>query len=314
MPIPLMKSAHLNPIQLEPSESFTCVDWKVPRPKEYSTALSFHLDHLLVASLAARGTVYVGDNIEPFRDGEILLLGPKVPVYWMRHPDENRPIQHVVTATFGERFAGGVFEMPEAEKIRKMLARSSRGILFPRSVYDRVIPDLLRATHLKGWERVCLFFSVLGRLATARNFRLLASPGFSSELEAKDIGRLSTVCQYVHDSYGEEISESQAAKLAGFSRGGFSRFFHERLGRTFVSYVTEVRISEACRRLAESDSTIVQIALETGFNHLSNFNRHFQKVKGMTPREYRRRYSEILTKKQPSVRRKKSAPAPSRRK
>src|SRR5476649_1288863 len=106
--------AQLNQILLRPSESFTCVEWKRHSDKVApSFGLGFHLEHLLVATVESRGTVYVGDNIGPFRDGEILLLGPEVPVYWVQHLDENRPI-HIVTATFDERFAGGAFEMPEA--------------------------------------------------------------------------------------------------------------------------------------------------------------------------------------------------------
>jgi AraC-like DNA-binding protein len=91
--------------------------------------------------------------------------------------------------------------------------------------------------------------------------------------------------------------EKKVAALVGLSPAPFSRYFRQRMGRTFVTYVNEVRINEACRRLEEQNSTIVQIAFETGFNHLSNFNRHFQKLRGMTPSEYRRLHKGNSSKK-----------------
>ena len=59
------------------------------------------------------------------------------------------------------------------------------------------------------------------------------------------------------------------------------------VGKTYVGYLNELRINRACRALIETDLNITQIAYDAGFNNLSNFNRRFLDVKGMTPRAYR---------------------------
>ena len=59
-------------------------------------------------------------------------------------------------------------------------------------------------------------------------------------------------------------------------------------GRTFVGWLTEVRIGHACRLLAQTDLPVLTIALDSGFGNLSNFNRAFRRLRGCTPREWRR--------------------------
>ena len=59
------------------------------------------------------------------------------------------------------------------------------------------------------------------------------------------------------------------------------------LGHAFVEFLNRIRIGEACGMLYASDSQITTIAQNAGFKNLANFNRHFLKLKGMTPSEYR---------------------------
>jgi AraC-like DNA-binding protein len=65
--------------------------------------------------------------------------------------------------------------------------------------------------------------------------------------------------------------------------------FHKHARKTFIDYVTELRIGRACGLLAGTDRTVADIAFATGFRNLSNFNRHFARLKHTTPRDYRKR-------------------------
>src|SRR3954469_21766897 len=109
---------YLNPILLQPAESFTCVEWKVPEHNNPTPSnFSFQLEYLLVAIEQSRGTAYVGDHIEPFRDGDVFLFGPKLPVTWRHHAKKTRPIRQIITASFDKNFASHAFHAPEAEEI-----------------------------------------------------------------------------------------------------------------------------------------------------------------------------------------------------
>jgi len=58
-------------------------------------------------------------------------------------------------------------------------------------------------------------------------------------------------------------------------------------GKTIVAYLNELRIGLACKLLLETDGSIAEVAFESGFNNLSNFNRRFLKLKGISAREYK---------------------------
>jgi AraC-like DNA-binding protein len=59
-------------------------------------------------------------------------------------------------------------------------------------------------------------------------------------------------------------------------------------GKTFPEFRNELRIGRACRMLSEGHATITEIAFACGFANLSNFNRQFLRLKGVSPREFRK--------------------------
>lgn len=63
-------------------------------------------------------------------------------------------------------------------------------------------------------------------------------------------------------------------------------------GRTFISWLKEVRIGHACRLLSQTDQPVLEIAIDSGFGNLSNFNRAFRQLSGRPPRAWRRRHSQ----------------------
>jgi len=77
----------------------------------------------------------------------------------------------------------------------------------------------------------------------------------------------------------------------------FSRNFLAVTGHSFVEFLNRIRVGQACSMLYASDEQITAIAQEAGFKNLANFNRHFLKVKGMTPSEYRETARQDLAPK-----------------
>lgn len=60
---------------------------------------------------------------------------------------------------------------------------------------------------------------------------------------------------------------------------------------TFIDSLTEIRLGHASRLLIATTKSVSEIAYETGFNNISNFNRIFKKKKGCTPKEFKKSYS-----------------------
>lgn len=95
------------------------------------------------------------------------------------------------------------------------------------------------------------------------------------------------IITYVNEHYMEKLSLDTIAAQVGFSREYFCRFFKQHMGITFLRYLNEVRISHAGRLLLNTDLSISDVMLKSGFTNQTIFNRLFKEFYGMTPRQSR---------------------------
>ena len=87
----------------------------------------------------------------------------------------------------------------------------------------------------------------------------------------------------------EEIKLNDLANIAGLSPNYFSHLFKKNNGISLWDYITAKRIEKAINILRHNrELTILEIALECGFNNTTNFNKAFKKQKCLTPSEFRK--------------------------
>ncbi len=101
--------------------------------------------------------------------------------------------------------------------------------------------------------------------------------------------KLAAAINYMHQNSSEALSTEQLAQMAGMSVSQFERSFRKTLGTTPHKYLLQVRITNACRLIAETDTTIATIALDCGFCDHAHFTRVFRQHTGQTPVTYRKR-------------------------
>ena len=104
----------------------------------------------------------------------------------------------------------------------------------------------------------------------------------------KTLDKMKVVLKYVENHYAEKISIADIAKVAEFSESHFMRYFKETMGMSFVEYLKDYRLKMAARLLHGSESSILTISDEVGFENLSYFNRSFKQRYGVTPSQYRK--------------------------
>ncbi|MBS0028015.1 helix-turn-helix domain-containing protein [Chitinophaga sp. 22321] len=63
----------------------------------------------------------------------------------------------------------------------------------------------------------------------------------------------------------------------------FCRFFKSKTNRTFSQFVKDVRISHAAKLLLAGTHNVSEACYNSGYNNLSNFNKHFKEIKGFPP-------------------------------
>ena len=92
---------------------------------------------------------------------------------------------------------------------------------------------------------------------------------------------------YLQEQYTETISLSEMADHFHVSKGHLCRFFKEMTNTTPMNYLNYYRINKSARLLRDTALEISDIAVQTGFNNISYYNRTFRKYMHMTPGDYR---------------------------
>jgi AraC family transcriptional regulator len=99
--------------------------------------------------------------------------------------------------------------------------------------------------------------------------------------------RLRRVIEYLHGSFGQEISLDGLAEVAGLSPNYFLHAFKQSSGKTPHRYLTELRIARACELLQDPHRSIVEISLAVGFSSQSHLTTVFRRFLKTTPAAYR---------------------------
>lgn len=102
--------------------------------------------------------------------------------------------------------------------------------------------------------------------------------------------RFATVVSYIHDHYTEPLTLQTLAKQAGFSSSQLERRFQKILGTTPIAYLLKVRVEAARMLLENTNRTIADIAVSTGFYDNSHLTRHFKRIRGCSPKAYLMRH------------------------
>ncbi len=99
---------------------------------------------------------------------------------------------------------------------------------------------------------------------------------------------ISKAEKYVAENFCDpNISLISVAKYVGLSSAHFSTVFSQTLGRSFINYLTAMRIEKAKELLANTSMKLSAIAMEIGYNEPNYFSHVFRKTEGITPKEYR---------------------------
>ena len=236
----------------------------------------------------------VGDSVEEIGDYELVLLGgEELEHVWEQGRCKSKDIREITIQFSEDIFGEGLLSKNQFASIKRMLERAGHGLSFSLNSIMKIYSTL--DTIASEPERFVQFLKtlyILYELSIADDARVLASGTFSHPEKPSESGRIQKVKQYVVDHYPEHLKLSDLAELVGMSPVSFSRFFHQRTGRTLSEYIVDIRLGFAARMLVDSPKNISEICYECGFNNLSNFNRIFKARRNCTPREFRSMYKK----------------------
>lgn len=249
----------------------------------------FHPELELALIEKGSGTRLIGNDVERYNNNELVLIGSNVPHLWQS--DENCTESQSMVIHFLEGFGGTQFvHLPEMKNIKALFEKAQRGIIFEGKTLAQVSEMLTAISQKQGAERFISFLQILHILSLSQEARFLSNIDSQGLISQSDTERINQIYSFVLANFSENITIEAMSRVANLSPTSFCRYFKKCTNKTFVDFLIEVRINHACKQLIETSKPIGQIAIESGYNSLSNFNTHFKKIMKTTPLNYKKYY------------------------
>jgi len=277
----------LEVVQIRSGESFKM--WSHGYPY-HTVRWHFHPEYEIHLITETSGCYFVGDFIGDFQPGNFVMTGPNLPHNWVSEVLDNRRIeQRCMVLQFSEHFIDGLLAiLPELKGFRPVLAESRRGVLFAVETAALAKPIMQEMLDATGARRIALFMQLVELLTAANNRVALTTSDYQPDPSGYMSIGTNKALAFIRERLTEPFSETDLAAIAGQTPSAFSRSFRKHTGFSVVQYVNRLRINLACQLLMSSeDMPVIDICYASGFNNLSNFNRHFLAQKGMPPSRFR---------------------------
>lgn len=234
------------------------------------------------------GTRMIGDSVNEFIAGDLVLMGSNLPHTWIsqKYSDKHCETMQVFVIQFQpDLLPITLFNNHSFVKINEMLQKATKGIFIRENLQLKPFFDNL--IQLKDVEKYIELLRLLNTLSQQKNIELLASDHYSPLLSGENQKRMIAVFGYIHDHYTKNISLKQIANIACLNEASFCRYFSKNTGQTFTEYINDLRINQACILIKNSSKSISEISEDVGFKSYTNFNRCFMKRKKISPRSFK---------------------------
>lgn len=243
----------------------------------------YHPEIELSYVVRGHGTRFIGDAIEPFKEGDLLMCGENLPHDRTTIKFEENVLVYVIQFT-KELFTG----IKEFESLSHLFDESKYGLQF-LDVDHKIAELFINIGRLSNLDRFIALLSLLNELNNHKNRKTISAKFYNnSPKNTKLQDKVSETTRYILKNLDKKLSVEHMADYTNLVPQSFCRWFKNAVGNTFVTYVNTARVEKACQLLLNPTTSIADIAFSVGFESLSHFNRTFLKLKEVSPSQYRK--------------------------
>lgn len=242
------------------------------------------------------GLRWVGDHVEYFAAGDLVLLGAEIPHLWFT-PDPNLgEACKAVVVQFPQEWAAttGLIELSFVERV---LIGAVPGLSIRGALRVEVQQRMARMVDVDPPRRIAAFIEILASIHDALVLhsddlkplaRTLPTAQRNEVKSDSRSRRYDRVLNWINLHLAEEITVTAVAAIAGITPASFNRFFLREFGKGLTEFLNDARCSLAALKLLQTRDPIATIAHECGYPTLSNFGAQFQRRFGVSPKQYRK--------------------------
>ncbi len=275
------------PFKIPKPENRTLVI-QIDKGKSFYNKLHQHREIQISLIVKGEGTCIIGDFVGEFRSNDIFVIGENLPHVFNCDTSLHNDV-YMISLFFTESSYGEIFfSLPEFNSFNSFFKNSALGIKVI-SNKNKLVSLLKKIKSHSKFNQFISLLNVLQIIAKGDNQKL-SSLINKKKYDGAEGKRMQDIFEFTMRNFDKNISLNQVSDIANMTPNAFCRYFKQRTNKTFNNFLNEIRIGNACKLLTKnSDLGIAEISYLSGFNNLTNFNRKFKTVKGITPSEYRKK-------------------------
>ncbi|AQG79570.1 AraC family transcriptional regulator [Spirosoma montaniterrae] len=280
----MVPKLHIVPKQID--NAFSIRHDKVP---QFGSIWHYHPEIELHYLIKGEGIRFVGDSIGNFQQDDMILMGSNVPHTWKcNSPSSSDYHVEALVLHFHPECLGKEFlNVYETQGISKLFEQAKTGLVIKGNSKEKIKRLMWRMLQETGLNKVVYLLRIYVILLESREYEILSNTIEYTKSNQLDGNRMEKVLSFTLQNFRNKILIEDVAKLTNLSVTSFCRYFKMTANKSYFDFLTEVRLSHACRLLIKTDYTIAHVALDSGFENTSNFYRHFKNIKGTTPKQYK---------------------------
>lgn len=294
----------LHKLPIISNASFLYKNWHC---EHFDKPWHFHEEYELVMIEKSQGSKFIGDKVLSFEEDDLMLIGPKIPHFFRNNAEyykkNGKQEASSIFIHFTQDFLGkNFFDLPEMKLVQNLLENAQFALDIHGEVKAHIISRLSNMHNESAPQRLVSLLDILVTLSESKETVPVLTEKYAKSNTAMyatnnphEVSRINIILNHIISNLHREIYVTEMASLLHMSNAAFSRYFKHHTRKTFSDYVIEMRISHACKLLMTGEQNISQVSFGSGFENLSNFYKHFRRITGMIPKEYRRRFLENQT-------------------
>jgi AraC-like DNA-binding protein len=249
----------------------------------------YHPEWKIVFSRHGSGTRHLGNSVEKFGPGDLTMLPGSVPHTWYSSQNQRGPtcftVVHFLPEVWGEAF----WSLPEMKKFEELRQYARRGVQFTGEGVEEVgrRMEALAAHDVASLDSLIELWKIFNLLTQLDVRPLNAVKEGNPGNPGRRCGRLDELLSWLESRLGDPITQQEAAARVRMSPAAFSRWFKMNMDCVFSRYLNEIRVAKVCSLISCRNMSITEAAFHVGYHNLSNFNRRFREITGLTPTRFR---------------------------
>lgn len=262
--------------------------------KKYQ-AFRSHVNFEIALIENCTGKRFIGDHISDFEGTELVLMASYLPHCWQFYQkvDEEAPAHAIIIHFFPNFLGDELLTKPEAKDLKQLFSDATRGLRFTGDTISKAKNIMQQMLYEKGLFRAALLLQLLDLFAKSKSLEVLGSAGCNIIESSNEAQNINSVFEFIFKNFRNNITLEEVAAIIPMSSSAFCRFFKSKTGRTLTAFIKELRIGHASKLLLEYNHNVSEACYNSGYNNISNFNKQFKEVHGVSPKEFLKRYQII---------------------